>query len=242
VPYGPDGPDLAKFAAVLEEHRPRLYLTNSGIHNPTGATLSPVTAHRLLKLADQHELIIVEDDIFADFEISPAPRLAAFDGLERVIATGSFSKTLSASVRCGYVAARPDWLEGLVDLKIATSFGGSHFAEALVLNLLINGSYRKHLEALRVKLARSMAETAARLEAIGIRPWLMPQAGMFLWCHLPEGVDAGNVARQALAEDIVLAPGNAFSLSQTAHGFMRFNVAQSGDERIYRSLEAAMRG
>jgi DNA-binding transcriptional MocR family regulator len=87
-----------------------------------------------------------------------------------------------------------------------------------------------------------MAETAARLEAIGIRPWLMPQAGMFLWCHLPEGVDAGNVARQALAEDIVLAPGNAFSLSQTAHGFMRFNVAQSGDERIYRSLEAAMRG
>ncbi|MCK9553149.1 PLP-dependent aminotransferase family protein [Aquamicrobium sp.] len=242
VPYGPDGPDIAKFAAVLEEHRPRLYLTNSGIHNPTGATLSPVTAHRLLKLADQHELIIVEDDIFADFEISPAPRLAAFDGLERVIATGSFSKTLSASVRCGYVAARPDWLEGLVDLKIATSFGGSHFAEALVLNLLIDGSYRKHLEALRVKLARSMAETAGRLEAIGIRPWLIPQAGMFLWCHLPEGVDAGNVARQALAEDIVLAPGNAFSLSQTAHGFMRFNVAQSGDERIYRSLEAAMRG
>lgn len=242
VPYGADGPDIGRFADALEEHRPRLYLTNSGIHNPTSATLAPVTAHRLLKLADQYDLIIVEDDIFADFEVSPAPRLAAFDGLERVISTGSFSKTLSASVRCGYVAARPEWLEGLVDLKIATSFGGSHFAEALVMSLLVDGSYRKHLEALRVKLARSMAETAGRLKAIGIRPWLTPQAGMFLWCHLPDGVDAADIARKSLADGIVLAPGNAFSLSQTAHGFMRFNVAQSGDERIYRSLEAAMRG
>lgn len=242
VPYGADGPDIGKFADALEEYRPRLYLTNSGIHNPTSATLAPVTAHRLLKLADQYDLIIVEDDIFADFEVSPAPRLAAFDGLERVISTGSFSKTLSASVRCGYVAARPEWLEGLVDLKIATSFGGSHFAEALVMGLLVDGSYRKHLEALRAKLARSMAETAGRLEAIGIRPWLMPQAGMFLWCHLPDGVDAADIARKSLADGIVLAPGNAFSLSQTAHGFMRFNVAQSGDERIYHSLEAAMRG
>ncbi len=240
VPYRPDGPDIERFAAALEEHRPRLYLTNSGIHNPTGASLSPVTAHRLLKLADQHDLVIVEDDIFADFELTPAPRLAAFDGLERVIAIGSFSKTLSASVRCGYVAAKPEWLEGLVDLKIATSFGGSHFAEALVLALLTDGSYRKHLEALRTRLARTLAETAARLETIGIVPWLMPQAGMFLWCRLPDGADAGKVARHALAEGIVLAPGNAFSLSQTAHGFMRFNVAQSDDARIYQVLEAAL--
>ena len=102
------------FAQALAEHRPRLYITNSALHNPTGATLSPVDAHRLLKLADQHGLTIIEDDIFADFEHEPAPRLAAFDGLDRVIHIGSFSKTLSASVRCGFIAAprrldrRPD--------------------------------------------------------------------------------------------------------------------------------------
>lgn len=242
APYRPDGPDIERLAVILEEHRPRLYLTNSGIHNPTGASLSPITAHRLLKLAEQYDLIIVEDDIFADFEITPAPRLAAFDGLERVITIGSFSKTLSASVRCGYIAAKPEWVEGLVDLKIATSFGGSHFAEALVLAVLTDGGYRKHLEGLRTRLARSMAETVARLEESGIVPWLTPQAGMFLWCRLPNGIDAGKVARQALAEGIVLAPGNAFSLSQTANGFMRFNVAQSGDSRIYRLLEAALSG
>ena len=75
VPYTPNGSDVERFEAALQAHSPRLYITNSGIHNPTGATLSPVTAHRLLKLADNSDLVIVEDDIFADFEVIPAPRL-----------------------------------------------------------------------------------------------------------------------------------------------------------------------
>jgi DNA-binding transcriptional MocR family regulator len=61
-----------------------------------------------VKLADNSSLVIVEDDIFGDFENTPAPRLSAFDGLSRVIQIGSFSKTISASVRCGYIAARGD--------------------------------------------------------------------------------------------------------------------------------------
>ncbi|MDX8433999.1 PLP-dependent aminotransferase family protein [Mesorhizobium abyssinicae] len=240
VPYTPSGPDIDLFAAALAEHRPRLYITNSGIHNPTGAILSPVTAHRLLKLADQADLTIVEDDIFADFEHSPAPRLAAFDGLNRVVQIGSFSKTLSASVRCGFIAAPRDWIEQLIDLKIATTFGGGRLAAELVLTLLKDGSYRKHVEALRIRLARAMAETSARLKPIGITPWIEQPAGLFLWCSLPEGLDAAEVARRALADSVVLAPGNAFSLSGTASRFLRFNVAQSADERIFTALEAAM--
>ncbi|TGQ54184.1 PLP-dependent aminotransferase family protein [Mesorhizobium sp. M1C.F.Ca.ET.193.01.1.1] len=240
VPYMPSGPDIELFAQALAEHRPRLYITNSGIHNPTGAILSPVTAHRLLKLADQAELTIVEDDIFADFEHTPAPRLAAFDGLQRVVQIGSLSKTLSASVRCGYIAAPRDWIDGLADLKIATTFGGGRLSSELVLALLRDGSYRKHVEQLRARLSRAMAESAGRLKAMGIVPWIDQPAGMFLWCRLPDGIDAADVARHALADNVVLAPGNAFSLSHTAGRFMRFNVAQCGDERIYRVLERAI--
>lgn len=240
VPYTPSGPDIELFAQALAEHRPRLYITNSAIHNPTGAILSPVTAHRLLKLADQSDLTIIEDDIFADFEHAPAPRLAAFDGLSRVVHIGSFSKTLSASVRCGFIAAPRDWIEQLTDLKIATTFGGGRLAAELVLTLLKDGSYRKHMDLLRTRLSRAMGETSARLKAIGITPWIEQPAGLFLWCSLPDGVDATEVARRALAANIVLAPGNAFSLSQTASRFLRFNVAQSGDERIFTTLEAAM--
>lgn len=242
VPLTPTGPDLASFAQSLAEHRPRLYVTNSGLQNPTGASLHPTVAHKLLKLAAEHELIIVEDDIFADFEHVPAPRLAELDGLERVIRIASCSKTLSASVRCGYIAGRRDWIESLVDLRIATDFSSRRLSAEIVLNLLTDGSYRKHMEGLRARLAKAMAVTSRRLKSLGIEPWLEPTAGMFLWCRLPDGLDAGEIAQRAIADKVVLAPGNAFSPSQTAPGFMRFNVAQCTDERIFKVLEKAMGG
>ena len=240
VPMTQVGPDIEAFGRALEEHRPRLYITNSGIHNPTGATLSPVVAHRLLKLADRAGLTIIEDDIFADLEHEPAPRLAAFDGLDRVVHIGSFSKTLSASMRCGFIAAKPEWIEGLVDLQIATNFGTGRLSSELVLTLLTDGSYRKHLEELRVRLSRTMEATTMRLASLGIAPWLQPRAGMFVWCRLPDGIEAADVARACLADNIVLAPGNVFSQSEEAGGFLRFNVAQSQDPRIFQSLERAL--
>ena len=241
VPYTPTGPDLERFEQALIEHRPRLYITNSGLHNPTGASLSAGTAHRLLKLAENHGLTIIEDDIFADFETEPAARLAALDGLERVVRIGSFSKTLSASFRCGYIAARPDWIDKLTDLRVATGFASSRLSEELVLSVLSSSGYWKSMEALRTRLGRAMAVTLARLQALGIEPWTVPKAGMLVWCRLPHGLDAADVARHALTEDVVLAPGNVFSASQTARGFMRFNVAQCADERIFAVVEKAMR-
>ncbi|MFC0219859.1 PLP-dependent aminotransferase family protein [Pseudochelatococcus lubricantis] len=240
VPYTPNGPDIEAFTEAVQAHAPRLYITNSAIHNPTGAVLSPVTAHRLLKLAERSNLVIVEDDIFADFELTPAPRLAAFDGLARVVHIGSFSKTLSASVRCGYIAARPEWIESLADIKIATSFGGGRLAAGILLAALTDGGYRKHLETVRARLAGAMETTVARLGAIGITPWIVPKAGMFLWCRLPDGIDAAAIARTCLKEGVVLAPGNAFSQSRTASGFLRFNVAQSTDARLFDVLARAL--
>lgn len=241
VPYTPAGPDTALFAEIAATHRPRLYITNSAIHNPTGATLSPVTAHRVLKLAEQFGITIIEDDIFADFEHMPAARLAAFDGLDRVIHIGSFSKTLSAAARCGFIAARPEWIEGLIDLKIATSFGSGRLTAELVLGVLSDGSYRKHVEGLRIRLSQMMADVSARLKLLGIEPWLQPQAGMFLWCRLPDGIDAADVARAALERNVVLAPGNVFSHSQSATGFMRFNVSQMLEPQVYAVLGAALK-
>jgi DNA-binding transcriptional MocR family regulator len=240
VPYTATGPDIDAFGAALLEHAPRLYITNSGIHNPTGATLSPVTAHRLLKLADASSLVIVEDDIFGDFETTPAPRLSAFDGLSRVIQIGSFSKTISASVRCGYIAARGEWIESLVDLKIATTFGGGRLAADIIHHAITDSGYRKHMESVRLRLAEAMDKTATKLQTTGIKPWIMPQAGLYLWCQLPQGKDAATLARACLNEGVVLAPGNAFSQSMTAGDFLRFNVAQSGDARIYEVLKRAL--
>ena len=93
----------------------------------------------------------------------PAPRLAAFDGLSRVVSIGSFSKTLSAAIRCGYVAARPEWIEALVDLKLATSFGHAQIGANVVHRLLVDGTYRRHVDSLRARLADAMGETLRRV-------------------------------------------------------------------------------
>jgi len=242
VPYTPSGPDVARFEAVVAAERPRLYVTNSALHNPTGATLSPQTAHRLLNAAATYDLTIVEDDIFADFEPEPSARLAALDGLNRVIRIGSFSKTLSASVRCGYIAARADWIEDLVDLQVATGFGGpSAVATEIIGSVLASGFYRKHVEELRRRLARARRDVGDRLQRLGIAPCLMPRGGFYLWCRLPAGCDSADVARAALADNVVLAPGNVFSASQSAAAFMRFNVAQCRDPKVTAALQRAIR-
>jgi len=216
VPHTPTGPDPSRFGEALAAHHPRLYITNSALHNPTGATIFPQTAHRLLNLAAAHDLTIVEDDIFADFEPEPSPRLAALAGLSRVIRIGSFSKTLSASIRCGYIAARADWIEAVVDLQVATSFGGPNPISAeLVASTLSDGSYRKHLDALRRRLSKARREAGAGLAALGIQPWIMPRGGFYLWCRLPNGLEARRSPAWRCAKTLSSLPAtSSASLNQ----------------------------
>ena len=242
VPHTPEGPDLAAFEAALAE-RPRLYITNSALQNPTGATLSPRTAHRVLALAGAADLTIVEDDTFVDLEPEPSPRLAVSDGLDRVLRIGGFSKTLSASVRCGYIAGRADWIEALVDFQVATSFGGpSPVATELLAGVLSGGGYRKHLAEIRGRLTAARKLAVTRLARHGITPWLIPRGGFYLWCRFPEGIDTGEIARRCVAEKVLLAPGNVFSPSQSAAAFMRFNITQLDDPRVFAALDRAIAG
>ncbi len=239
VPYTKNGPDIARFSEVLATHAPRLYLTNSAIHNPTGATMSPQVAHHVLMEAAAHGVVVIEDNIFSGFEPAQSARLAALGGFDRVISIGSFSKSLSAAFRCGYIATRADWIEPLLDLQVATNFGGpSPMAVELLNSVLGEGRYRKHMAALHSRLTRARFEVAAKLAPLGIQPWLMPRGGFYLWCALPLGVDSTEMAQRALQQGVVLAPGNVFSVAQSKSGFMRFNVSQMGPQRVYDVLAA----
>ncbi|OQP84886.1 GntR family transcriptional regulator [Rhizobium rhizosphaerae] len=241
IAYTPTGPDIAAFEEAVSRLQPRLYITNSALHNPTGATISPQTDIRLLRAAGAAGLTIIEDEIFAEFEPAPSPRLAVLDGLEQVIRIGSFSKTLSASIRCGYIAARPEWIEALVDLQVATRFGGpSPLATEILAEVLAGGTYRKHIEALRNRLTRTRRDVAEQLASIGIVPWITPRGGFYLWCRLPEGKDSTIIAKRCMTEKIILAPGNVFSATQSAAAFMRFNVTQMAEARILPALRRAM--
>ena len=240
VPMTPDGPDVEALARLFAEERPRLYLVNSGLHNPTGATLSPATAHRVLRLAEDHDVLILEDDTFADFEAEPSTRLAGLDGLSRVIQVGSATKTVGAATRCGYIAARADWIGPLVDLKLATAMGNSATGAAMLHRVLTESGYRRHLDGLRRKLADAMGHALRNLRRHGLTPWIEPRGGIYVWARLPDGVAAADVARHGLARKVMFAPGPAFSASEAALGYLRFNVARSGEPRIYEVLDEAI--
>ena len=240
VPMTPDGPDVAALACLFAEHRPRLYLTCAGFHNPTGATLSPMIAHRVLSLAEESDVILLEDDTFADFEAAPSTRLAGLDGLRRVVQVGSATKTVGAAMRCGYIAARADWIAPLVDLKLATSMGNSATGAAMLYRVLTESGYRRHLDGLRRKLGDSMGYALRNLRQRGLEPWIEPRGGVFVWARLPDGVLAADVARHGLTKKVMFAPGPAFSASESARAYLRFNVARSGELRIYEALDEAI--
>jgi DNA-binding transcriptional MocR family regulator len=86
-----------------------------------------------------------------------------------------------------------------------------------------------------------MATTANQLGKLGFTLWTQPEAGMFLWAKLPKGLDSSDMAVRALKQGLMLAPGNAFSVSRTAGDYLRFNTAQCGDKRVFDTLARLMR-
>ncbi|WP_027907242.1 PLP-dependent aminotransferase family protein [Pseudomonas taiwanensis] len=240
VPRTVDGPCVATVERLLAEHRPRCLFVNSLYHNPTGTSLTPKVAYRLLELAREHDLRIVEDDIYADFQEGPATRLATLDSEQRVIYLASFSKTLSSSLRVGYMVADAPLLARLAELKMVTGIGTSRFAEQVVGQMLANGSYRKSTQRLRVRLGQHMARLLGQLEQFGWEVLCEPCGGMFVWARVP-GLEFARLEQLAREHDVLLTPGSAFDYQGAPSPWLRINVAYGQDSRAQAFFQHAGR-
>lgn len=145
--------------------------------------MSPSNMHRLLKLADHYGVTLVEDDVFADILPKGSAHLTALDGLERVIYVGTFSKTLSNGLRCGYIAEGRSIIRVLVDIKMLTVVNTSTFNEMIVHKLLARGRYRHSLAQLRERVAKASATAIRVLGQIGIHGVIGPDGGYYLWIN-----------------------------------------------------------
>lgn len=242
VPRLPDGPDMETLARLAAARRPKAFFTQSFGHNPTGGSISLPKSHRLLQLAAQHDFLVVENDPFADLMPPSAPRLAALDQFERVIYVGSFSKTLSASLRVGYVASTPDLIAALCDLKMVTLVATSDFAERVIYDLIESGQYRKHLVRLRSKLEQVQAPALRGLEELGLQVYAPHGGGYYLWCLLPVNMDEIALARRAAAAGIFLAPGRVFYPDRKpAAPAMRVNIAYASHPGFVNFLRTEIR-
>lgn len=240
VPWTPEGPDPVALEKLVAEHKPRIYFTQSVLHNPTGACISPATAYRILQCAERHDFHIVEDDTYCDFHPGNATRLAALDHLNRVIYISSFSKTLSGNLRVGFVAARADLTEAMTDIKVLTLMATPQIGEEMVLRMLTSGHYRKYIERLRLRLAEAGARTMRMAERVGLQPFIPPQGGAFAWVRIPGAEDAVSLAARAAEEGILLAPGTLFRPQGQASPWLRLNLAYASDVRLERFFRKAL--
>ncbi|HSG65566.1 MAG TPA: PLP-dependent aminotransferase family protein, partial [Gammaproteobacteria bacterium] len=205
-----DGPDLDDLTAKAAAHNPKAFFTQSLAHNPTGGSITLPTAHRLLQLAARYGFLVVEDDPFADLLPASSPRLAALDQLERVIYVSSFSKTLSASLRVGYVAASAPVTAALRDLKMVTIVSTSDYIERIVYRLIAGGHYLRHLRRLKARLETAHREAIETLGRLGLALPHTLSGGFYLWAELPRDVDEFELAHAAAGQGIFIAPGSVF--------------------------------
>ncbi|MCE3605216.1 PLP-dependent aminotransferase family protein [Massilia sp. P8910] len=238
IPRLADGPDVARLAAMAALHKPKLYVINSVLHNPTSTSLSAAKAFQVLRLAEEHGFTIVEDDIYCDLHpgsaVQPATRLAALDQLKRVIYLGGFSKSLAANLRVGFIATSPEWAQRLCDRKMLATLTTSDIGERVVYKVLSEGVYRKHADRLRARLDALRARTVRQMEKVGLQVGVAPPAGMFVWADT--GIDTIALAERAMAAGLLLAPGALFSPSQLPSTRMRMNVATSQEPGVWEFL------
>lgn len=242
VPRLPDGPDIERLSALAAEHRPKLFVTVSVLHNPTSTATTAAKAFQVLRLAEECGFTVVEDDACCDLHpgpsVQPCVRLASLDQLRRVVHLGGFSKSLAANLRVGFVACEPALARALTDLKMLVGLTSPELGERVVFRVLSEGHYRRHLDRLHARLAAAQEPALRAIERLGLRPFATPGVGMFVWADA--GIDTNPVARAMLDRGYLMAPGSLFLPDQRPSTWMRFNVANTTNPKMLAALDAAL--
>ncbi len=229
VPRLPDGPDLEALEAAAKLHRPRMFFTQTLLHNPTGTSASAARCHGVLKIAERHDFLIAEDNVYTDLADPNMVTLAQIDELQRVLYVGSFTKILGPGLRIGFIATRDELLRPLIEAKMLGVLSGSALCEFVLREVLDSGKYRRHVERLRDRLARGRAASAKQLTEAGMILNTPPGQGIFLWAQLPNAVDPDRLTLDARNRGILLAKGALFSPTAQHRDYLRFNVAYAAD-------------
>ncbi len=233
VPRGPAGPDLAVMARYCEVHAPKLFVSVSVLHNPTGYCLSPPSAHRVLQLAQQHDFHIVEDDTYSHIAPEHATRMSVLDGLQRTVYVSGFAKILVPNWRVGFMVAPPALTERLLDTKLLATLTTPSLLERALAHCIESGQLRRHAERIRTRLDAARSRSVKLAQAAGCR-FVAEPAGLFGW--VDTGVDTEALAQRMLDEDILIAPGALFHAARTPGTLMRINFATTQDAAFWKTF------
>jgi DNA-binding transcriptional MocR family regulator len=192
--------------------------------------LSPASAHSILKLANQYDFHIVEDDTYSHIAPAHATRLSALDGLQRTIYVSGFAKILAPNWRVGYLAAPPDLVERLLDTKLLGSLTTPSLLEKAVSWCIDQGQLRRHAERIRTQLDAARGRTVKLALTHGCTLAAEP-AGLFGW--VDTGVDTEALAQRMLDHGYLLAPGALFYADRKPSTLMRINFATTQNAEFW---------
>ncbi|GAB2898749.1 PLP-dependent aminotransferase family protein [Paraburkholderia jirisanensis] len=236
IPVHPrDGLDLAALERALHDYPVRACWFMTNFQNPTGVTLPIERKKALVALLAQHQVPLIEDDVYGELHFDadyPLPA-AAFDTQGLVMHCSSFSKTLAPGYRIGWVAAGR-FADRVQRLKLMSTLSSSIPVQAGIADYLQHGGYDKHLRKLRsaLRTQRDQMDAAiTRWLPAGVR-WVRPHGGYFLWLELPDAIDAMALHRLAIERGISVTPGPLFSATHAFENCVRVNFGHPWSAKI----------
>jgi 2-aminoadipate transaminase len=223
--------------------RPKFIYTIPSFHNPGGVTMSLPRRRRLVEVAREHELLVVEDNPYGllRYEGDALPTLRALDGPSAahgagglVVYLGTFSKILSPGLRLGWAAAPAPVLEKMRIGKMSVDLCSSSMSQHFVNAYFAAGDWREYIESLRT-IYRRRRDTMLDALAEHFGPethWTRPQGGLFVWATMPDYIDTTDLLARALSENVAFVPGEAAYVDGRGRSSMRLNFSGVTEEAI----------
>src|SRR5436190_8050197 len=237
-----DGMKMDELEALLdrldaEGRRPKFVYSVPTFQNPAGVTLSGERRRRLVELAREREVLVVEDNPYGllRYEGESQPPLYLLDGGDYVIYVGTLSKILSPGIRLGWAVAPPPVMEKMALGKQATDLCTSTLAQYFALEYFAEDRWRSYVDSL-CEIYRSRRD--AMLEALerhfpSEATWTRPAGGMFVWATLPPYIDTSDLLAKALRENVAFVPGAAAYVDgELGRNSMRLNFSGFGEDQI----------
>lgn len=241
VPMDNEGLDIEALEELLSRletrgQRPKFFYIVPNFSNPSGVTLSLERRRRLVDLAAERELLLVEDNPYGLLRYDGAipPTVFSLDRSENVIYLGSFSKIISPGIRTGWVVSPTAVYQKLVLGKQAADLCSSPLNQLFVHEFVAGGMWREYLEQLkRIYLARRNA----LLQALATEfpegaVWTRPEDGFFVWATLPGDIDTGDLLVKAIEENVAFVRGDAFFADGQGTHSMRLNFSYTTEDLI----------
>lgn len=238
--------DPEELEDLLQRYRPKLLYTNPSFQNPTGRTLSLDVREEILSLAARYRLPIIEDETYRDlyFRIPPPASLLHLDRQGLVIHLGTFSKTLAAGLRLGWIVAPEAVIDQLALVRQRCDLFGPGAVQLAVAEMLERGVFDAHLRALRGEHERRYRALSAALEQRippGALTWAPVQGGLYLWARAGQGVETSLLAQRAQAAGVDFVSGGAFYADGGGRHELRLCFARNIPEAIEKGAQRLAR-